>query len=151
MALQKTQRNDVLALITNRRLDPKDFKWEANPLLKAGAEAILDHDLGEFRFHFDGGDWSIFYRPADGRPETAERVHAGWEDVLRNVAIWLDVIAREAGAPDMWAELRRERETLAKPSEAPPEEKYPFRPEELEGAVSRSSTPSRTTFGHSTI
>jgi hypothetical protein len=87
--------------------------------------------------------WLVAYKPGNHEPATGYRTD-DWPSTIGAVAEWGQVLRREMEAPDLWAELAEERDVLARPSEAPPEENTPFSADEL-NVFDGSSRHSRNT------
>lgn len=138
-ALSTTRKNAVLGAIQAAGLDAADFVWRdrRSSVTQVGAgrdaytvEQLFHQPTGYwFRFDIDaarGSLWAIY----DPGPEGASRRdHAGtWELVLGYAQRWLGWVKQEYDAPDLWAELQRDRERLGPaPAEA---ENTPFTPQE---------------------
>jgi hypothetical protein len=96
MALQQTQRNQVLSEIASAGLDPADFEWIPSHRY-LGTEAALRHrpTRSEFHFIFDDGDWVAFYTPAQGKPDALVKV-LDWTGEMLQLGWWLGVVKAES-------------------------------------------------------
>lgn len=96
-------------------------------------EALL-HVPTAYGFSFDidvtRGHHYAIYQPGPQGP--TEKTNAGdWPQELSYVRQWLGYVKREYEAPDLWAELERQRELVIAPPGAP-EDNSPFTPQERE-------------------
>jgi hypothetical protein len=114
--LQTTQRNEVLATVRAARLEPANFEW-GSALRYRGSQAVLTHTATSsfYDFIFDGGLWKGAWQPTREAPLASETLGT-WINVLRAVSGWLDVLRAEIEAPDLWAELQRERSAVMGPA-----------------------------------
>jgi hypothetical protein len=100
----KTQKNDVLEMIVDVGLQPTDFRWGSTERIEyAGPGATA----GEFFF-----DFSVTGAPACNPGDFKYSRFAedtDWDRVSRWFAHWLDVVAPEVAAPDLWEELTQLR------------------------------------------
>lgn len=108
--------NDVLRVIVESDLDPREFDWRG-PTARAGSITTLVHASSHavFQFGFGGGLWDYRFEPSDSMPYE-EGLAGGWAEELHAVARWLRAIKRISQEPDMWAQLRAESEAIARPS-----------------------------------
>jgi hypothetical protein len=136
--LLTTQRNDVLAAITDSGLNPVEFEWgevmsDVTPGIFESSytvQSLLHVPTGAaFVFDIDSSradHYAIFYPGTQG---PTEKINAGeWHIELGYVQRWLTHVKREHDAPDLWAEIQQRRELIAgDPTGA---ENSPFTPEE---------------------
>lgn len=125
--LPTTQKNALLDVIRAEGLDPQDFSWEevlsSATLVGAGrqpytVERLLHRPTGYwFKFDVDanrsGSLWAEYLPSSEG---SARSDHAGsWAYVFGYFQEWAGRVAREHQAPNLWAEVGRERELVAPP------------------------------------
>jgi len=128
--LQRTQQNEVLAAVQAADLDPGEFSWLPGSHYQ-GSQARLVHQPSDFYFNFifGGNTWQCVFEPGDGVPRSHNSA-GSWYQEMQDVARWLYTLRDEVQAPDLWAELDRERNALAQPN-AGDTENTPFSPDEL--------------------
>lgn len=113
MALTKVQRNDIFRAVAAGGLDLSECEFVAQ-----GNSAWVQHALSK----------SVFIIGDDGQDHYMGRVEVGdnkpgsygagdWDSVLPHIEQWAAEVKRyaeiDAEIPDLWAELRREKEFLA--------------------------------------
>jgi hypothetical protein len=138
--LTRTQKNAVTLAIREAALDVADFEWrdewsDATKVGPGGAPynvEVLVHLPTEYAFAFDidanRGHHYATFKPGPEGPTF--RCNAGaWEFELAYVHQWLANVQREYEAPDLWAEVLRERELAGAPP-GPNVDNSPFTPEE---------------------
>lgn len=112
--LLKSQKNEVFEALSAAGFDPAGFKWgEVRGDWYLHDVPVLDHIPSRFYFIFDfdpdEGHKMAAYSP--GREVLREEVRAGnWEAQLGCVHTWLENLKRESHAPNLWAELDKQRE-----------------------------------------
>lgn len=141
--LERTQRNDVLLAIRDSGLNPEDFEWHETETVvnQIGlgrapymVEALFHLPTG-YGFCFDidirRGHHYAVYRPGPQGPSF--QINAGdWRNEVGYVLEWLENVRREFEAPDLWAELRNQRELEAAPTPGGGEDNSPFTEPERE-------------------
>lgn len=124
MALLQSQRNAVLTLIQHRGFDPLEFRWE---------NGIIRHTPTgygcSFRIWGPGSSLHIVEYSPGQTTEHAIANGVAWNSALIVVAEWLANLKREYEAPDLWAELVRQREIAGGAADAEIEN-TPFTPAE---------------------
>jgi len=123
MPITQTRKNAILAAISAAGLEPAGFDWEQEPTevndIGPGNEAhtvdVLVHRPTGYRFKFDaqlprGSLWALYTPGPEGAPR---REHAGsWEYVWSYLTTWLATVKEEHDAPDLWSQLRQQRELM---------------------------------------
>lgn len=137
MALQLTQRNAVFHAISSVGLEPTDFAWWDRGLAGfvpfEGVQDVLIHRPTGSHFQFiyaSNGPWAAHLELGIGRPTETLRTD-DWQATIVELHSWLRVVKEEFEAPDLWAELERERQALARPSEGGEAENTPFSLDEM--------------------
>ncbi len=113
--LLTSQRNEILELIKETKLDPFNFKWTevlskfttddssvpvtVSQILYQGTSFYFTFDLNT-RQHY------TFYSPAEDKLHDSE-FPGSWEGQLQYFRKWLHYLQREVGQPDMWEELAK--------------------------------------------
>lgn len=125
IALNKDQRNAVLAAIRDARLVPEEFDCVGAVgtrlcHLPTGAYFVVEGVAGAYSSQYSAGDGPVEQR--EGLSEYR---------LMQQVDLWLAKLKRDIDTPDLWAELRRERELLAAASDVSIEN-TPFTPAEQE-------------------
>jgi hypothetical protein len=121
--LPKWARNDVFKAIEAAGVDPGEFDWEGDVgqsrlrHVPSGAYFVFEGDYGQFVGTYKSGElpeqsYEVFSVPA----------------LIQRVESWLRELKFDLATPDLWAELRRERELLGGAYEEV--ENTPFTPEE---------------------
>jgi hypothetical protein len=118
--LLKTQKNEILILIKESKLDPMEFEWEEDAKDEDGYVIThfnrLVHKPSGYAAEF--GERSLAYSPGSEKPTELE-INLDWIGKLSAVRLWLYNLKREIEAPDLWAALSQEQEILnLEPSEA---------------------------------
>lgn len=127
----RSQRNAVFKVIQQSALKPSDFYWDEVTSSRAGKEVLqLVHRTSGYYFTFDelrGKHFSMF---SPGGEQLEELDYPGsWDLQLRNLATWLEYLAREVSEPDLWQALASYADAM--PSlEAPIPSNEPFSKEE---------------------
>jgi hypothetical protein len=121
--VSQTRKNAILQHIQAAGLDLRDFVWTEEPseITQVGlghdpftVEALVHQPTG-YWFCFDvddasGSPWAIYLPGRDG---VKRREQAGsWDYVFVYVEQWIAFVKQEHEAPDLWAELRRQRELI---------------------------------------
>jgi hypothetical protein len=117
--LLQSQRNDVFAAIQEAGLNPAEFEWEERTSHRAhGNVPVLVHRPSHAHFVFDF-DFNrapeqhvAEYMPGLDRPRD-ERSSGSWESQLVYVKSWLVYLKREWHAPNLWAELSKQKALFA--------------------------------------
>ena len=111
IALNKDQRNAVLAAVQDAGLFPAEFDWTG-----AVGSRLCHLPTGAY-FVFEGvaGNYSSQYSAGDVPVERREGLSQ--HRLMQQVGLWLAKLKRDIDTPDLWAELRRERELLAAASD----------------------------------
>jgi hypothetical protein len=120
--VSQTRKNAILHHIQEAGLDPHDFVWSEEPSeithAALGREPftveVLVHQPTGYWFGFDvdadGSPWAIYLPGRDGMKQ---RERAGsWDYVFVYVEQWIAFVKQEHEAPDLWAELWRQRELI---------------------------------------
>jgi hypothetical protein len=136
-ALLTSQWDDAFTAITASGLDPREFRRdERRSLINPVAVPAIVHEPTGSYFVFDwepsypsSGHLAVFSPGLQTYEETA--LQGDWYRQMDVVRQWLQNVRREYTAPDLWAELERERELLAGEG-SPVMENTPFTPEEQE-------------------
>lgn len=137
--LLPSQKADVFRAIEAAGFDPAEFDWKIRPgeathfgpghdtmyvpmLIHApsGWYFVFDFDLDRLSHH-------AIYSPGNQSPES-HSAPGGWGGELVRVGRWLGYVRRELAAPDLWAEVGRQRQLLALPR--PETENAPFTEDE---------------------
>ena len=119
----QTRKNAILQHVQAAGLDARDFVWSEEPSeithVGLGRDAytveVLVHQPTGYWFGFDvddesGGTWAIFLPGRDG---IKRREQAGsWDYIFVYVQQWIAFVKQEHEAPDLWHELRRQRELI---------------------------------------
>jgi hypothetical protein len=138
--LLRSQENQVFESIQAAELDPAEFEWlEDNALhyTEGGLFAkvpMIGHRASGSYFIFDferkNSRTIVTYSPG---LETPSETHgtSQWHDVMIYLALWLTNLKREHFAPDLWAELEKQRElTAALEPSGGDADNTPFTPDE---------------------
>ena len=112
LLLPTTKKNEVLRMIKNRGLDPKDFEWteievDRIPTVADAAKiSVLVHRPTGYHFCFDvrKGVNTATYSPGGDVVEREER-RGNMEAVVACVPNWLYRLKPEARAVDLWAQV----------------------------------------------
>jgi len=131
MVLGKPERNQLLELIVRAGLSPHDFDLKAKPT----EETVIDHHATGSAFwigdsyvnQFHGTLIKLAKRVGE---RTTERLDAANYQVP--FMEWLPEVKKEAEAPDMWAELGRDRAILKAAAEGKAEDTPFTSPEQKE-------------------
>jgi hypothetical protein len=121
----RSQKSDVLAEIKRAGLEPHEFRW-----IEEENRETIQHDPSEYwcTFRQNGGYHLLEYAPGEDA-EIEDVVRPAWIAARDDVATWLASLARELEAPDLWAELERERQIVGE-APGPEVENTPFTQEE---------------------
>jgi hypothetical protein len=108
--LEKIFRNDLFEAIRGSGLDTGEFDLELGDTEEA--EARITHRWSESYFILGGdfGHWVGSYVVGDNQPWPYEAYT--WPTVKERVQHWGAKVKQDLETPDLWAELRREREIL---------------------------------------
>ncbi len=116
--LPKTQRNDVLQIIHAAKLSAPDFEWQEKTL--APIPLVADEGLVSVLVHMPTGYFFLFdarnrhmveFSPGVETPSDGGSPGA-WAGVLQYVGRWAARLKQEVDAPDLWAEIGKERALL---------------------------------------
>jgi hypothetical protein len=112
----KSQRNSVFEEIRSAGLGPGAFRWTEVPSTNTENLLVsqLEHVPTEFFFKFDfhrDSHWTL-YAPGEGRAEEP-RYPGSWDGQLSHLRKWLENLARELDAPDLWSTILEERALVA--------------------------------------
>jgi hypothetical protein len=115
------QKNDVFDAIRDYGLDPREFVWleqltevtQVGPGHEPYTVQVLAHAPTGYWFQFDVDDrrgslWAI-YVPGPTGARTREKA-VMWESAIEYVREWLQAVAADHAALDLWAELDRMKE-----------------------------------------
>jgi hypothetical protein len=111
--LLRSQKNELLTSISQAKLDPAEFEWARLP--QGAAAERLVHRPSSFYFGISpatfasGFAFLINFEPGRERRREGVRIDT-WIDVLDEFRWWLRRLIKEWTAPDLWAEVRKERE-----------------------------------------
>jgi hypothetical protein len=107
--LEKWQWNPIIKAIEEVGLDPRDFDLDDD-----GDTAIIRprRSEGFFAIGKDGSRRYDVSKAVGEQSPTGYPVHI-WPTVEERFALWLDEVKRDQETPDLFAELRCEREMLA--------------------------------------
>jgi hypothetical protein len=138
--LLRSQQNSVFEAIQAAGLDPAEFKWEERfgEWSRYDTIPVLVHERsgGAFMFDIDSDhdDRISIYVP--GREQDVDNMRSGgWPGQLMLVGVWLENLKREHYAPNLWAELDKQRKlTAALEPSGGDADNAPFTPEE-QGAI----------------
>jgi hypothetical protein len=132
--LDKIERNAIFKAIAEAGLDPHDFELDLDPEGDVDAEIIHPGSESFFTLKYAAGGWSGDKRVGDRLPWPYDAY--AWTALEERLGYWLGEVKSYIETPDLWDELRREREMLqAAPAEAV--ENSPFTPEEQAEIVKR--------------
>jgi hypothetical protein len=130
-------KNECFAAIQGAQLDPGDFFWADQTTEVQGGQATLILSFqppriitARFEFGYAQAEWRYHYIPDPEAPFGAGNA-GSWDYEMDAFRRWLTAVRAEIGSPDLWGELRRERELLAQPNEARADGNTPFSPDEL--------------------
>src|SRR5260221_1281756 len=111
----KTQRNADLELILGAGFDATDFEWSEVNLGESyiGSETLysvscLTHRSTEYYFVF--GESSVKCSPGSRSKVEREYKVNLWSVKFNTFRIWLQRLRQEVDAPDLWAEVGKERQ-----------------------------------------
>ncbi len=137
MQVPQQLKNECFAAIQEAQLDPADFFWADQTFQLEGGQGALILSIqpprvitARFEFGFDGFSWRYHYTPDTQAPFQLGKA-GPWAAEMNAVRRWLVAVRNEIGSPDLWAELRRERELLAQPNAAGAEGNTEFTKDEL--------------------
>lgn len=115
-SLLRSQKNDILPLIQNSKLNPNEFVWS---IIVSGFThlevPILRHKPSEYYFIFDFSSSSgrHVYQYSPGQDKILESGYAGpWRDQLAYFNLWLSSLKVEIEAPDLWKSLNNAQEFI---------------------------------------
>lgn len=128
MRFEKSQRNGIFKAIEAAGLDPAEFSfdpgedadstaWIRHP--RSGSYFVLERNGTRYVGRYQAGDsaqWPFLDL-------------SSWGDVESRISGWLRDVKTDVETPDLWAELRGERETLGSTTVATVDN-TPFTPEE---------------------
>jgi hypothetical protein len=121
--LEKIWRNGIIEAVQAGGLDPRDLDFDFGD-----TETRIAHRWSESYLILGGawGSWEGSYVVGDAPPWPYQEYI--WSRVEERVKQWAAQVKRDLETPDLWAQLRREREILSwSPDEA---ENTPFTPDE---------------------
>lgn len=111
--LLKSQKNEILDLIREKRLDPADFEWEQCPSEKSPGRVIsrLTYVHGNFFYAFEmkGDVHHAVFSPAR-QSYIGSDYPVTWSRQKECVSAWLDNLVKEENEPDMWETVKRVKE-----------------------------------------
>jgi hypothetical protein len=104
--LTKWVRNNVFKAIEAAGLDPAEFDWDGNfgsalTHVPSGAHFVFGGEFGHYEGTYQAGD----------SPEWPYEVYSP-PSLLKRVEGWLSDLKLDLDTPDLWGELRSERELL---------------------------------------
>jgi hypothetical protein len=116
VALQKTKKNEILVEVRAAGFDPTEFQWSVSTMHR-GSQEILLHGATDsyFDFIFDSSSWRAVWKPDEEAPVDGGNFGA-WNNLMVAARRWLNALRAEVDAPDLWAELERERDALLRPT-----------------------------------
>lgn len=112
LLLPPTRKNEVLRMIKNRGLDPREFEWteiEVDHIPTVADAAIVSelvHRPTGYSCHFDlrANLNTVTYSPGGDVVERDEQ-RSNIEKLVACIPRWLDYLTPEIQAPDLWAEF----------------------------------------------
>lgn len=124
-ALLKSQANEVLNLMKENNIEPKDFQWTIEPsrLLDCEANKIYDKNTSYyFIFDFSGKmaesgiryPYYVEYYPNKFGRKTDIHI-LNWESTLTAFKDWIKIIKKEIEAEDPWYIFSADKEQFAGP------------------------------------
>lgn len=108
MKLEKWQRNALFAAIEAGALDPRECDFEQRE-----AEAHVVHPRSGGRFTLGQnyrGDYTGTSSVGDSSPSQYQT--SSWSKVESEISRWASDVKHDAATPDLWVELRRERDLI---------------------------------------
>jgi hypothetical protein len=111
--MTKVQRNDIFRAVEAGGLDPSECEFTFG-----GNSAYLRHDPSKSTISIDGDGQDHYMGRVEIGENKPESYGAGdWDGVLPHIERWASEVKRyveiDAEIPDLWEELRREKEFLA--------------------------------------
>lgn len=123
MGLRRAQRNAVHAILSDARLDPREFDWDM------GSDApTLHHRRSDSWFRFSDATQQFGTSVVGGAQPKVEPGDE-WEDVERRIRQWAAEVKEEAETPDLWAQLASTPTLLSQTTDEV--SNTPFEPDEL--------------------
>jgi hypothetical protein len=105
--LEKWQRNSIYEAIQGAGLDPGEFECRNDD-----TESQLTHRWSESYLILGGNPGHYVGRSVIGEAAARPYEAYSWHALEERVSGWLADVNRDLETPDLWAELRREQETL---------------------------------------
>lgn len=110
--LKQSQKNDILRLIQNTKLDPVNFKWN---FIESGFRRIsvpkISYRNTDFFFIFDREqEYNAYYlrfRPGSELLDGFYQEIESWEKVVHVFRSWLENLEEEINEPDLWVEIQK--------------------------------------------
>jgi hypothetical protein len=115
--LLTSQKNEILALITEVKLDPSHFEWQevTSKNVKDILVSKLAYASGDFFCTYDVysdpfGNWNrqTSYSPSPDLTVDSRWLES-WQDQIDVCRGWLRTLAKEVAAPDLWASITADR------------------------------------------
>ena len=141
LRILRSQRNDIMSLIADAGLEPREFRWEHVHSRRSAGDQLdrLAHLPTGYFYDFDnlnGSSQQHLATFAPGATTHEERQNPGsWPFQLGYVAQWLSYVKRELDAPPLWEQLALGQPLLEVPLEAA--EDRPFARDEQEAVRER--------------
>lgn len=114
LVIRKTHANAVFEAIRRLELDPQDFEWQVVPSPGSRAEqevSKLTHIPTTFYFIFDYVNEQHYCHRSPAPGVVRDSQYPGdWPGQFRCVQEWLDELAKEYRAPDLWEAVGAERQ-----------------------------------------
>ena len=107
MQLQKLQRNDIFEAIREAGLPPEEFDWNSSE-----DASRLQHRPSDAYFDFKGVAGNYVSRYLAGDAPVEERAGLSQYRLMQQVRLSLAAVKQDIDAPDLWAQLQREAESL---------------------------------------
>jgi len=114
------QRNDVLQLVKESGLNPKDFVWlerKSNNLSTPMVTSIRHNPTGHYLTFDRYLKGSTYYMDLHGTPGNSTyafdrsrfQFHQ-WPQILDDTKAWVSFLSREIATPDFWENIRQEKQ-----------------------------------------
>lgn len=110
MKLLLTQKNDIFDIILDEGLNPKDFKFTEELLMKDEIVTYMRYKTTKYYFMFRSFGVSGYrteYSPAEKSLEGAESVRGGWKQFSTRIRRWLRHLKRETNTVDKWDTFKK--------------------------------------------
>lgn len=112
--LLKSQSNEVYLALAKKGFKASDFEWEEVDSLNYAKRksALLRHTSSDYYFVFDNHGKFYYQFSPDEQNFFRHGQRDSWIGLMSAFNDWVDYLAREVNAPDLWAELPSETELI---------------------------------------